>query len=383
LSIRRLVLAGGGHAHVYVLADLARAPITDCEIVLVSPYARQIYSGMLPGWIAQHYQLDDCTIDLVALAKQAGVTFIQSAVRSLDARSQKLTLANNDQLGYDWLSLDTGPVASLSSISGVGDPRNHVSVVPIRPIEQFVTRWQELERTLAVGGQRILVVGGGAAGCELCLAIAQRAHAVDLAKVPPSTIMLATADDRILPTLPSDVALRVQRQLTLAGVAVYKQAAADAIQLNAVHLSDGHTVEVDHIVIANGTTAAEWPRKSGLAVDDRGFVLTNAFLQSISHPNVFAVGDCATSRDFPTPKSGVFAVRAGPPLARNLRATLTAKPLKIYKPQSRSLYLLSCGAQYAVASWGSFAVEGRWVWHWKNKIDRAFVAKYRRPTNQS
>jgi pyridine nucleotide-disulfide oxidoreductase family protein len=382
LSIRRLVLAGGGHAHVHVLADLAREPIRDCEIVLVSPYARQVYSGMLPGWVAGHYALDDCAIDLRALAGRAGVTFVQSAVQSLDAKTQRVTLANNDQLGYDWLSLDTGPVASLSSVTGIGDERLHVRVLLIRPIEQFINRWQELEKTLIAGGQRILIAGGGAAGCELALAIAHRAHSTALAGVAPSTIMLATADDRILPTLPSDVAQRVQQQLTKAGVAVYKQATADAIQHSAIHLSDGHVVEVDHVLFATGTAAAQWPRMSGLAVDERGFVLTNAFLQSTSHPNVFAAGDCSTSRDFQRPKSGVFAVRAGPPLARNLRATLSAKPLNIYKPQSRSLYLLSCGAQYAVASWGGVSFAGRWVWHWKNRIDRAFVDKYRNSTNK-
>ena len=97
----------------------------------------------------------------------------------------------------------------------------------------------------------------------------------------------------------------------------------------------------------------------------------------MSHPEVFAAGDVATRQDAPHPKSGVYAVRAGPPLAANLRALCAGAALQPYTPQKRTLYLLSLGEKRAIASWGRWSAEGRWVWRWKDHIDRGFIAPLR------
>jgi hypothetical protein len=54
--------------------------------------------------------------------------------------------------------------------------------------------------------------------------------------------------------------------------------------------------------------------------------------------------------------------------------------LRTHTPQTRTLYLLACGERRAIASWGPWSAEGRWVWRWKDRIDRGFVARYTRPT---
>ena len=69
--MKRLVLLGGGHAHVKVLDDLAERGPPGWEVHLVAPYRRQIYSGMLPGWIAGHYPLEACAVPLDELAALA------------------------------------------------------------------------------------------------------------------------------------------------------------------------------------------------------------------------------------------------------------------------------------------------------------------------
>jgi len=135
-------------------------------------------------------------------------------------------------------------------------------------------------------------------------------------------------------------------------------------------------VPADLIVWATGAAAVPWVGQSGLACDDRGFAAVNDGLQSPSHPFVFAAGDVAAMTNRPVPKAGVFAVRQGPVLAANLRSYLAGEPLRPFRPQPRYLSLMSTGDGHAIASWAGLAWQGRWVWAWKDRIDRAFMRRY-------
>ena len=141
---------------------------------------------------------------------------------------------------------------------------------------------------------------------------------------------------------------------------------AERIEPNRTRLDDGTAVDFDACLIVTGAAAPAWARAAGLATDERGFVQVGPTLQSLSHSRVFAAGDIAALSEA-RPKSGVFAVRAGPEPAHNLRAKFEGRTLDAWRPQQRALYLISSGDRHAFASWG------RWAWHWKAWIDRRFV----------
>jgi selenide,water dikinase len=156
------------------------------------------------------------------------------------------------------------------------------------------------------------------------------------------------------------LARRIARQLARNGVELTKAAyAGEAFDL---------------VIWTAGAAALPWLRTSGLAVDQRGFVLVDDALRSVSHPEVLAAGDCATLRDAAHPKSGVYAVRHAPVLAANLGGAQ-----RRYVPQRRALALISCGERYAIADWNGLSVEGAWVWRWKDRIDRRWVKGFRLP----
>jgi selenide,water dikinase len=362
--VKRLLLAGGGHAHVHVLHALAQRPPAGVEVTLVTPFERQMYSGMVPGLVAGHYRTDDCVIPLPGLARRAGAAFVRGRVVALDAAARRAMLDDGRVLGYELLSLDTGPEMDRDALPGA-----HEHAAFVRPIEHFVESFETLLRRADTQPLQVAVVGAGAAGVELALALSWRlgpAHGVSLlsGEVEPLDGFGAGVRRR------AAAALRRQRVRVLA-------AACTGVAARELRLSDGARVPCDAAVIAIGASAPRWLKDSGLALDARGFVATGPTLQSVSHPEVFAAGDVATRSDAPHPKSGVYAVRAGPPLAANLRAFATGEALARYAPQRRTLYLLSLGERRAIASWGGWSAEGRWVWRWKDRIDRRFIARYR------
>lgn len=365
--MKQLVLVGGGHAHVFVLAALAARPFADTEVTLVTPSARQIYSGMLPGWIAGHYALGDCTLPLDALARKAGARLVQTSCSALDLAARRVHCANGERLAFDAISIDCGPVAALDRLPGAAE-----HALAIRPIEGFVAAWPGLLERARQGKFAMTIVGDGAAAIELALAMRARFAAEGLADC---TITVIGSEPQPLPGLPLLLRRKTARLLAAKNIAYRGGQRVSVVHAQQVELADGSRHAADAMLLATGAAAPRWPAAAGLAVDDGGFIRVGVSLQSVSHPFVFAAGDIAAYAEA-RPKSGVFAVRAGPPLAANLRACCEGAPLQPWRPQRRALYLLSSGDGRALAAWGPFSAAGAWVWRWKDRIDRGFVARY-------
>jgi hypothetical protein len=170
--------------------------------------------------------------------------------------------------------------------------------------------------------------------------------------------------------------LAVQTGLRNSEITSLRQGRVTRVTPGHVHCASGEPVAADFVVWATGASAPAWIGESGLPCDDRGFVAVNDYLQSTSHPSVFAAGDVATMITRPLPKAGVFAVRQGPLLAENLRRFLGGDALRTYRPQRRFLSLISTGGRHAVASYAGLSWQGRWVWTWKDRIDKRSMRKY-------
>lgn len=365
----RLVLLGGGHAHVHVLRDFARRRPRGLKVMLVSPFERQLYSGMLPGFVAGHYAIDEIAIPLAPLAQAAGVDFVRAAAVGLDAEARTVRLDDGRVARYDLLSLDVGSAPPRELMPGA---REHAAFV--RPIEHFV---QRLDGLVALAHSRaldVVVIGGGAAGFELVLALQ---HRLVREGEERTRFSLVTGGPPPLAAYPAAVVRRGQRALARHRVTVFDDACV-AVEARHVVLARGARLACDLAVVAIGGAPPGWLAASGLQLCTGGFVATGPTLQSLSHPQVFAVGDVCTRLDAPHPRSGVYAVRAGPPLAANLRRAAEGRSLRVHRPQARTLNLLSCGERYAIASWNGWSTEGAWVWRWKDRIDRGFIARYAR-----
>jgi selenide,water dikinase len=365
--MKQVVLVGGGHSHVEVLRRIAAHPWPGVELTLISPDRYTPYSGMLPGLVAGHYDFAACHIDLSALAARARARFVTERADRLDLYARRVRCESGDELSYDLLALDIGSTPPLDDIAGARERG-----LPVKPVDRFLAGWERLQAMARTRAIRLLVAGGGAGGIEIALAMQHRLRAEGI----DGHFCIVSDTDAILPGHAAGVRRRMQRVLAARGVAVHLRGRVVAVDEGCARLRDGVRIPADAVVWATGAAAPAWLRESGLATDERGFVLVNERLQSLSHPDVFATGDVATMAGHPRPKSGVYAVRQGPPLADNLRRAVTGETLEPYLPQPIALALISTGDKCAIASWGALAWSGAWVWRWKDRIDRRFMQRY-------
>ncbi len=374
--LKDLVLVGGGHSHITVLKRFGMDHVPGVQLTLVCRDVHTPYSGMLPGLIAGHYTYDEAHIDLRKLAIFAGARFVHDEAIRLDPAGRRLLFRDRPAMRYDLLSLNIGSTPDTRRVPGAAE-----LAVPVKPISEFLPRWNALLRRLqGVGGRpRIAVVGAGAGGVELALAIQHRlrsSRGPSGATADPH-IHLFSATTAILPKHGSLARRKFERILAERGISVHCGSRVREVTADGLITADGWRGRFNEVVWVTKAAAAGWIAESGLATSEGGFARVDEALRSVSHPNVFAAGDVADVEDHPRQKAGVFAVRQGRPLERNLRRALWGRPPLPFRPQRRFLSLVSTGDRYAVAFRGGWSVEGVWAWKWKDWIDRRFMAKYR------
>lgn len=371
------MLLGGGHSHAIALDWWARHPLPNHRLLLISDGADAPYSGMVPGHVAGQYGRADCFIDLQTLCDRAGASFRVDRAVGLDLVAQQVRLASGAIVAFDWLSIDTG---STPQVPPNVRPLLGRSVIAAKPIRDLLTHWDAWWAAWSAqppAQLRLAIVGGGAGGVELALALERRLRSLVGDRL---TLVLIQRDHTLLPSMAPRLGDRLQQLLRQRGIDLYLGEAAQAVTetngFATLHCASGLTIPCDRVIWATQAAAPDWIRESGLATDDRGFVAVDDCLRSLSHPRVFAAGDVASMIDQPRPKAGVFAVRQGLPLAQNLQAALSDRPLQPFYPQRQFLSIINTADGRAIATRGPWIVAGRWAWRWKDWLDRRFMARF-------
>ena len=374
--LRDIVLIGGGHSHVGVLRQFAMRPLPGVRLTVICTDTDTPYSGMLPGYIAGHYRFEEAHIDLRRLAEFAGARYYRDEVTGIDRAARKVVCRQRPPVGYDALSINIGSTPQLGHVAGASE-----HAVAVKPIRRFNERWLALfERVRShPGTTTIAVVGAGAGGVELTLAMQHRLRGELLGRGRNPDELgfhLFSADPEILPTHNVRVRRAFEGILAERGVTIHRSAEVSRVDAGRLHTRTGETLEADEIVWVTQAGGAAWLGGTGLALDPQGFIRVNEALQSETDPLIFAAGDCAAMNGRQLEKAGVFAVRMARPLAENLRRSVTGRALVSYRPQSHWLALISTGDRHAVASRGALYARGDWVWRWKDWIDRRFMRKF-------
>lgn len=378
--IPHLVVIGGGHSHSIALDHWARLPEVArpaARITLISNTVYAPYSGILPGHIAGFHPWNDCYIDTLALAQRAGVDFLLDRAVGLDLKRRIVELDTERSIAYDFLSLDTGCTPGLQGVRG------GKYAIPAKPVPELLTAWYGIldqVRQAPTEPITLTIVGGGAGGVELALTMGAR-----LAKLLKHkdllTVNLIQRGKVLLPGHSASVRRILESVLLDRGVQIYRDETVVEIDpTGCVSCTSGLDIPGDYVIWVTNAKTASWLNYCGLETDDRGFVMVDDTLRSISHPEVFASGDVAVLHDRPLPRAGVYAVRQGKPLFDNWRAILSGtSPLTRYNPPNEVLALIGTGDGRAVASWGGLGFGAyHWLWWIKETLDQRFMAKFAR-----
>ncbi|MEB3216517.1 MAG: selenide, water dikinase SelD [Nostocales cyanobacterium 94392] len=376
--IKDLVLVGGGHSHVIALKMFAMNALPGVRMTLITDFSDTPYSGMLPGHIAGFYTHNECHIDLRKLANFAQAQLYIDSVIDIDLQKNQVICANRPHVSFDLLSIDIGSTPATISVPGATE-----YAIPAKPVGKLLENWYQLVEEIEQNPQKsvnIGIVGGGAGGVELALSMwgnLRRYHPTNL------QIHLFGRKRNLLSHHHASVGswlrrVLIQRDVKLhLGETVCQVAPPEDIERFNVVCESGLEVKCNYVFWVTQASAPQWLAATGITTDERGFILVNDNLQSVSHPQVFAAGDIATIRNHPRAKAGVFAVRQGKPLFENLRRSLLAKALKKYIPQKNYLSLIGTGDGMAIATRGWLTLPPhKLLWLWKDYIDRKFMKRF-------
>jgi len=367
-----VVLVGGGHSHVEVLRQFAMSPLPGLRLTLVTRDLLTPYSGMLPGLVAGHYRHEEAHIDLRRLASFAGARLFHGPATGLDLERSEVRIEGRPPVAFDLLSLDIGSLPRSRQIEGASE-----WAIPVKPVNTFLEGLEGLEARVreAHDPLRLLVIGAGAGGVELSLALRRRLGEAARGEHPRVTVVCADANP--LPGHGAGTRRRMRQALARTGIELRCGSRVTALREGRAEVAGAPAIGFDAAVLVTDAAPAPWIADTGLDLDEAGFVRVRETLQSTSHDHVLAAGDIAGFDARPNlPKSGVYAVRAGPVLAENLRRLALGRQPTPYRPQRRTLSLISTGGRHAVASWGGLGLQGDWAWRLKDWIDRRWMRRY-------
>jgi NADH dehydrogenase FAD-containing subunit len=364
---RSIVFAGGGHAHLYSLARTGELVRRGFEVTLVAPSPYLYYSGMATGMISGAYAPNEHRIDVRRLVEEGGGTFVEDRIAGIHPKEGEFVLDAEDPVPYDAASICIG-----SEVPRNGSLEDGAGAVRIKPIE----RTGEIRRRLLAprGGRApgVLVIGGGAAGCEVAANVLALLDRLGL----EGDLTIAQEGESLLPDAPKRAQERILRFLRERGARVLTGTRVARLGNGVAWTADGREIPCDLPVLAVGVSPPTVLGASRLPTGDDGGLWVDHHLRSIGDERLFGGGDCVSFRGQRLPQLGVFAVRQGPVIFHNLQATLTGNPLSEYKPQSRFLYVLNLGDGTGLAIYGPLVWHGRLSWRLKHRIDEKFVEKY-------
>jgi len=363
---KHLVLVGGGHAHLTTMLNVGDFVKRGHRVTLIGPSPYHYYSGMGPGMLSGIYRPEDIRFHVSKMVQDRGAAFIEGEVVRLDPKKRKLLLSTGVEIGYDVVSFNIGSSVPVGGLSGGGK-----KAFTVKPIINLLRAQQTILELLHKGEPRLLVIGGGPAGLEISANCWRLVH--DHASRAHITLL---AGPKFIPTVPHKVRQIALRSLVSRGITVLEGSFVHRIKRDSALTEDGRAFPFDLVLLALGVRPSGLFTESGLPTGDDGGLLVNAYLQSVTYPEIFGGGDCVSFQPRPLAKIGVYAVRQNPVLYHNLMAALEGGQMKPFDPGGAYLLIFNLGDGTGIFFKKNWVFDGRRAFYLKDYIDKKFMRKF-------
>jgi NADH dehydrogenase FAD-containing subunit len=364
---KRLVLAGGGHAHMVTLANLHRIVESGHAVTVIQPSEYHYYSGMGPGMLGGTYRADEIRFATRRQVEKQGGTFVLGKVAHIDPQAQTVRLEEGDVLPYDVLSCNLGSFVPSQMIKG-----GLKDIYPVKPIERLMEAQGRILELAARKSIAIGIIGGGPSAVEIAGNVWRLTQGQGRF---PARIKIMTGG-AIMPRHPHGVRQKALRSLVKRGIEVIDNCRIREISTGSVVASSGQIHAFDMIFLAVGVRPNAVFQSSGLPVGPDGGLLVNRCLQSTAFGNIFGGGDCICFQESPLDKVGVYAVRQNPVLFHNLAAALDGGEFQTFDPRGDYLLIFNLGDGKGVFYKKPLLFGGRIAFIIKDYIDRKFMRRF-------
>lgn len=364
---KRLVLVGGGHAHMMTLAGLREFLAKGHETVVIGPSDYHYYSGMGPGMLGKTYAPEEIRFATRRVVEKRGGKFIKDRAVAVDPHERAIRLESGDTVTYDIVSFNAG-----SGISEELAISEETDIFPVKPIEGLLNAQSRVLERISEKQITIAVVGGGPAASEIAGNVWRLAK--DSRKIMPKIRVFA--GKKFMARFPENVARLVFESLKKRGIEILEQGYAKEIRLGRIVLESGESHGADIIFLATGVAPSRIFSDSGLPTGPDGGLLVNEYLQSVAHPEIFGGGDCICFQNMTLDKVGVYAVRQNPVLKHNLMAALDGGDLRPFNPGGDYLLVFNLGDGTGVLRKKGIVFKGKFAFFIKDRIDKRFMKKF-------
>ncbi len=255
------------------------------------------------------------------MLRQTNVQFIQGRVTAIDPAHHEIVLMDQQQahqLKYDYLVYALGSMTDRHSVPGVVEYA--YTLAPNGPLSATAMR-EMLPSVQAKHGQ-VIVCGGGATGIET---------AAEVATAYPDIKVRLVTQGPFAQFLGKAIANTIRHSLTRLGIEITDHTTITAVRAHSVVIDQGNEIPCDMCLWMGGFVASQLAREAGLEVNERNQIVVDPYLRSISHPEVYAIGDAAYPREVPgapVRMSAVAATIMGAHGADSLSAVLRGKAPK-------------------------------------------------------